>query len=389
MGGAGTREPRDILCLNTGSSSLKFALFAAGAGEDERLRGAVTGLGAERPRLRLWDAGGRLQREAAVDARAAVDAVPLVLEAVAAYTPAAVGHRLVHGGPDHVAPARLDAALLAALRRASLLAPLHLPAQLAVVEAVAARRPELPQVACFDTAFHSRLPAVARRLPLPRSLDDEGVRRYGFHGLSYEYVVEAVGQGAGRLVIAHLGSGASLAAVRDGAPVDTTMSLTPSGGIMMGTRSGDLDPGVLVYLLRTRGWDADAVERFVNQEAGLLGVSGRSADMEALLAARDTDAAAAEAVAVFCWQARKAVGALAAALGGLDTLVFTGGIGEHAAPVRAGICDGLAHLGIRLDAAKNAADAPVISVLDVPCTVRVVPTDEDRMIARHTRAVLA
>jgi acetate kinase len=258
------------------------------------------------------------------------------------------------------------------------------------VEAVGARFPALPQVVCFDTAFHRDLPEVARRLALPRDFGDgAGIRRFGFHGLSYEYVLERLGpSGRGRVVIAHLGNGASMAAVRYGRPVDTTMGLTPAGGFMMGTRTGDLDPGVLLYLMRERGFDAERLDRLVNKESGLLGVSGASADMKTLLERRERDEEAALAVAMFCYQARKQVGAFAAAMGGLDTLVFTGGIGERAAPVRAEICDGLEHLGVRLDAPRNAAHADPLSAPDAGCAVRVVPTREDLMIARHSRAVL-
>src|SRR5205814_5983928 len=303
--------------------------------------------------------------------------------------PAAVGHRLVHGGPDHAAPERVTPQLMASLRRLIAFAPLHLPSALQGIEAVAARFPGLPQVACFDTAFHRRMPEVAQRFPLPRALWDEGLRRYGFHGLSYEYIVETLGTAArGRTIIAHLGNGASMAAVRDGQPVDTTMGFTPTGGFMMGTRSGDLDPGILLHLLAHEGYDVEALERLVDHEAGLLGVSGISADMKTLLAVRGHEPAAAAAVELFCHQLRKHVGALAAVLGGIDTLVFTGGIGEHAAPVRWEACSGLEHLGIHLDSERNARHDPVISADRSACTVRVVPTDEDLMIARHTRSVL-
>ena len=286
-------------------------------------------------------------------------------------------------------PERVTPAVLADLRAAVPLAPVHLPAALACIEAIRARHPDVPQVVCFDTAFHRTMPAVSRRLPLPRALHERGIRRYGFHGLSYEYVVATIGATAlGRAVIAHLGNGASMVAVRDGAAVDTTMGFTPTGGFMMGTRSGDLDPGVLVHLMTHEGCDAAAIERLVDREAGLLGVSGSSADMRTLLERRATDPAAAEAVELYCHQLRKQIGALAAVLGGLDTLVFTGGIGEHAAPVRAEACSGLEHLGVRVDPERNARHDTVISAPGAACTVRVVPTDEDRMIARHTRAVL-
>src|SRR5581483_4736543 len=238
--------------------------------------------------------------------------------------------------------------------------------------------------------FHRRMPEVAQRLPLPRTLWAQGIRRYGFHGLSYEYVVATAGAATlGRAVIAHLGNGASLAAVRDGLPVDTTMGFTPAGGLMMGTRSGDLDPGVLVHLLTQEGYGAAALERLVDHESGLLGVSGVTSDMKTLLEARASQPAAAEAIELFCYLLRKHVGALATVLGGLDSLVFTGGIGEHAAAVRRETCRGLEHLGIQLDPGRNARHDPVISAPGSPCTVRIVPTDEDLMIARHTRRLLS
>ena len=258
------------------------------------------------------------------------------------------------------------------------------------MEAVTARFPALPQVACFDTAFHHRMPELARRLPLPRTLWDAGIRRYGFHGLSYEYIVWRLGPAArGRTIIAHLGNGASMAAVRDGMPVDTTMGLTPAGGFMMGTRSGDLDPGIAIYLLRGKGYDADRLERLVNNESGLLGVSESSPDMKTLLELREKEPAAAQAVSMFCYQLRKSIGAFAAALGGLDLLVFTGGIGERAAPVRWEACQGLEHLGLQLDPERNTAHADTVSRPDSRCMVRVIPTDEDLMIARHTLAALS
>ncbi len=384
---------RSILCLNSGSSSLKFAIYRLedegeallAAGALERIGLADAGLwvrGADRALL--------LERtEDSPDHAAAVDAVFGATARLRLPGPAAVGHRVVHGGARHAAPERVDARLLADLRALAGFAPLHLPGALAGIEAVAARFPDLPQAACFDTAFHRRMPEVAQRFALPGSLWDSGVRRYGFHGLSYEHVLEALGGAArGRVIIAHLGNGASMAAVREGVPVDTTMGFTPAGGFMMGTRSGDLDPGVLIHLMRERGWGAGDVERLVTREAGLLGVSGLSPDMKTLLEARERNPQAAMAVDLFCYQVRKQVGALAAALDGLDTLVFTGGIGERAAPVRRQVCRGLAHLGIELDPASNEAHADTISTARGRCNVRVIPTDEDLMIARHTRRLL-
>lgn len=378
-----------VLVINSGSSSLKLALFRCTPGADEVLlaEGAVAAIGAADGRLWLRTAshGAVIDRAVvAADHDAALEQMLTALAAGDLPPPTAVGHRLVHGGPDHHAPTRVDPALLAALGDAVAFAPLHLPASLRAISAVAARYPGLPQVACFDTHFHHALPEAARRLPIARELDARGLRRYGFHGLSYESIVDSVGATRlGCAVLAHLGNGASMAAVVNGASVDTTMGLTPTGGLMMGTRTGDLDPGVLLHLLAA-GADAGSLARIVNRESGLLGVSGRSADVKTLLAARSQDADAAMAIDMFCYHARKAVGALTAAMGGLDTLVFTGGIGEHAAPVRAQICGPLAHLGVLLDEPRNNSAAAVISAVGSPVTVRVVPTQEERMIARHT-----
>jgi acetate kinase len=383
-------QPR-ILCFNRGSSSLKLALFELGASERRLAAGAIERIGTAEGRLRLRDDANRELADSPADVRdgrAVVEAVFGAVERLGLGAPAAVGHRLVHGGAEHSAPQRIDAPLMAALRRLVPFAPLHLPAEIEVIESVEARLPGSPQVACFDTAFHHRMPEVAQRLPLRRSLWDDGIRRYGFHGLSYESIVDSVDAVAvGRSVIAHLGNGVSLAALRDGEPLDTTMAFTPTAGCMMGTRSGDLDPGVLLHLVEHRGYDAAALDRLVNRDAGLLGVSETTSDMRTLLDERRRDPRAALAVAMFCYSVRKHVGALAAVLGGLDTLVFTGGIGEHAAPVRAEICQGLAHLGIRLDPRSNEKDAAVISAAG-SATTRVVPTDEERMIARHTRRIL-
>jgi acetate kinase len=283
--------------------------------------------------------------------------------------------------------------LLADLHELVPLAPEHLPQSLAAIEAIAGVYPALPQIACFDTAFHRGMPRVAQQVALPRALEEAGVVRYGFHGLSYEFLVdrlraldgERVG---GRAVLAHLGNGASMAAVHNGSAVDTTMGFTPTGGLVMGTRTGDLDPGVLLFLLQERGMSPAEVAELVNRRAGMLGVSGVSGDMRDLLAREASEPHAREAVDLFCYQARRFVGALAAALGGLDTLVFTAGIGEHAAPVRARIAAGLEFLGVELDAGRNAAHAPVISRDGSRVVVRVIPTDEDLMIARQVARLL-
>jgi acetate kinase len=305
-------------------------------------------------------------------------------------SPSAIGHRVVNGGSRYSTPQKITPQILNDLRNLIPLAPLHLPAEIKIMEAVASEAPQIPQVACFDTAFHRGLPEIAQHLPLPRKLYDEGVRRYGFHGLSYEYVLQELGPAAKgqHLIIAHLGNGASLAAVNDNSPVDTSMGLTPTGGVMMGTRTGDLDPGVLIYLLREKKYDAAKLERLVDAESGLLGVSEVTSDMKTLLANRGSDARADQAISMFCRSIRKEIGAFAAVLGGLDMLVFTGGIGEHAAAIREEICRELTHLGVRLDSTKNNVSAAVISSVQSTCQVRVIATNEELMIARHTRAAI-
>ncbi len=382
-----------ILCLNSGSSSLKFALYQLGDEAEALLaEGAVERIGL--PGGHLWIRGAEKEALAEVhrdfpEHKAAVQATFAALEKLNLPQPAAVGHRLVHGGSDHVAPERVDARLLDTLRGLVAFAPLHLPSEIQVIEAVATRLPGLAQVACFDTAFHRRMPELAQRFPLPCDLWNEGLRRYGFHGLSYEYVVEKLGSEAqGRAIIAHLGNGASMAAVRWGKPLDTTMGFTPTGGLMMGTRSGDLDPGILLYLMNEKGYDSRRLERLVNNQAGLLGVSGLTPDMKTLLEKRESEPDANQAVEMFCYQIRKHIGALTAVLGGLDTLVFTGGIGERAAPVRWDVCRGLEYLGVHLNPRRNEVHADTISTSESPCTVRVIATNEDLMIARYTQKLI-
>jgi acetate kinase len=362
--------PLVVLCVNSGSSSLKTALFEVDDAAERALARAAHPV----------ESG---------DYTAALDAALASFDARGLPLPGAAGHRVVHGGPHHAEPALVDDHVLSDLQGLVPFAPLHMPASIAGIEAIRDRW-DIPQVACFDTAFHRHMPELAQRLPLPDSLWDVGVRRYGFHGLSYEYIVGALGAvQLGRAVIAHLGNGASMVAVDGGQSVDTTMGFTPAGGLVMSTRSGDLDPGVPVYLLREQGYDPDRLEQLVDREAGLVALSGDTSDMQVLLERRERDRRAALAVDAFCYQARKHVGALATVLGGLDTLVFTGGIGERAAAVRAGICDGLEHLGVDLDDAANAADAGVISAPGGGCVVRVERTDEDLVIARHTGALVA
>jgi acetate kinase len=387
-----------LLTINVGSSSLKAVLYRVREAEAVEVRVTAERIGLPTSSLRVGDPQGTVLL-------ARSDALPdhaTALEALFAWLRGrgldeglrAVGQRVVHGGSRYSTPTLITDAVLAALRPLVPLDTEHLPQTLRVIEHVRRAYPALPQVACFDTAFHRRMPQVAQLYPLPRDLRAAGVARYGFHGLSCEYILQELRvldpAGAdGRVVVAHLGHGASMTAVHHGVGVDTTMGLTPTGGLVMSTRTGDLDPGVLLYLLESRNLDPAALSRLVNKEAGLLGVSGSSDDMQDLLAREAADPRAAEAVALFCYQARKFLGALVAALGGLDTLVFTAGIGEHAAVIRARICDGLAYLGLRLDAARNAAHAPVISGDASRVVVRVIPTDEDLVIARHTRRVIA
>jgi len=367
-----------ILTLNAGSSSLKLALFDAGPPLRRVLGRSITRVDPDPAEYaRSFDAA-----LAAIDPHGGLDAL------------AAVGHRIVHGGPRYATSQPLTPEVLEALRGLVALDPDHLPAEIALVEAIGARAPSLAQVACFDTAFHRTMPRVARLLPIPLRYEREGVQRYGFHGLSYTFVAEELARVAGesharaRVVMAHLGSGASLAAVHGGRCVDTTMGFTPNSGVPMSTRSGDLDPGVIVHLLREGRFGAEALDDLLSRRSGLLGVSETSADMRDLLARRTTDPRAQDAVMLFCHHVRKAIGGLAATLGGVDTLVFSGGIGENAPPVRAEILRGLEHLGMRVDRARNEASGPVISTDASTCTVRVIATDEESIIARETARVI-
>jgi acetate kinase len=365
-----------VLTINGGSSSIKYALFRKKSEEGLApvFRGAVEKVGGDDDACAtaLWE---RLEQE------------PSFAEA------AAIGHRVVHG-MRHVEPELVSDELMRELREISPFVPDHLPREIHLIDLFRERRPSVPQVVCFDTAFHSEMPGVAKRLAIPRRLDAQGVRRYGFHGLSYAYLMQELARtgGAaaarGRVVLAHLGSGASLAAIRDGKSVDTSMGFTPASGLVMGTRTGDLDPGLVAFLARTEHMTAVQFDHMVNHASGLLGVSDTSADMRDLLERENADGRAAEAVALFCYQAKKWIGAFAAALGGLDTIVFSGGIGENAPLVRSRICEGLAFLGLDLDAAANAAGAPVISAPASRVAVRVIRTDEEVMIARSVARVL-
>ena len=388
----------EILCLNAGSSSLKFALFATGNGEPTPVAsGKIENIGLE-PHLIAHDAaGGTIAEQRWARSENATHETLLGdlldrIEASAGPDLIGVGHRIVHGGTDFFDPVRLDDGALARLDALCPLAPLHQPHNLAAVRAVQALRPTLPQIACFDTGFHHRQPAIATRFALPRALEEEGVRRYGFHGISYEYIVRQLSEidpllSGGKVIAAHLGNGASLCAISDGQSIDTTMGFTALDGLVMGTRSGTLDPGAVLYLFQQKGMTASQVEHLLYSESGLLGVSGISSDMRALLASGDPRAA--EAVDLFAYQIARQAGALASSLGGLDMLVFTAGIGANAPEVRARACARLAWLGVEIDAAANANNDPVISTPASRIMVRVIPTDEERMIAIHTVDLLA
>ena len=379
-----------VLTINGGSSSIKFVLFEAGDTLRRLAKGAISRIGLPQAMLEVKGVNPQNNTSRSVEAPNHAAAVGVVMDWLAEHGGAvvAVGHRVVHGGPTYSQPQRITPEMIEELRRLSPFDPEHLPEEILLIEALRRRFPDLPQIACFDTAFHHDLPRVARMLPIPRHYEGEGIRRYGFHGLSYAFLIGELARlgdpaaKAGRVILAHLGSGASLAAVRDGKSVDTSMGFTPAAGLVMGTRTGDLDPGLVYYLQHTGKMSAAQFQRLVNDESGLLGVSETSSDMQELLQREAGDVRAAEAIALFCYQAKKWIGAFAAALGGLDTLVFAGGIGEHAPPVRARICEGLGFLGVELSEARNMESANTISTESSRVTVRVIHTDEELMIAR-------
>jgi len=394
MDSAGSR----ILTINGGSSSIKFALFEAGGSLRRILDGAIERIGL--PNAVLQIKGGAPADNiskpiAAPDHKAAVGVLmDWIEERNGRDVLTAVGHRIVHGGPNYSQPQRITPEMVEELHRLSPFDPDHLPEEILLTEAFQRRFPDVPQIACFDTAFHHDLPRVARILPIPRRYEAKGVRRYGFHGLSFAFLMGELARldGAdaanGRVVLAHLGSGASLAAVHRRKSVDTSMSFTPAAGVPMSTRSGDLDPGLVSYLARTEQMSAKQFDEMVNFKSGLLGISETSSDMRDLLDREAQDVRAAEAVALFCYQIKKWIGAFAAALGGIDTLVFAGGIGENAAPVRERICGGLEFLGIELNGKRNAENATVCSSDDGRVKIRVIHTDEELMIARSVARVL-
>ncbi len=383
-----------ILCLNSGSSSLKFAIYRCDNGDEvELVRGAVEGIAQEHGRVWIQKPTDSQRQEiprSCLSHQAAFEAAMDSLSTLALPAFSVVGHRVVHGGDQFDGPTRIDAQVLDTLRTLVRFAPLHLPPQIAMIELAQQRFSELPQVACFDTAFFRHMPELAKRYPLPGFLWDAGVRRYGFHGLSYESILASHEEAKiGRTIIAHLGNGCSMTAIRDGQPINTTMGFTPAGGLMMSTRSGDLDPGVLIYLMDHQSYGPRDIERLVNQESGLKGVSGLSGDMQTLLSVRGDNPQAALAIDMFFDSVRQQIGAFAAALGGLDRLIFTAGIGERAVSVRCDICHGLKHLGIALDEAANASNARRISTEQSLCAVEVVSTNEELMIARHSAADFA
>ena len=394
-------EKGNILAVNGGSSSIKFCVYGAGGGLEKLLSGKIERIGQENSTLTYTDSSngphnGKREEMAVKASDLSAAGIFLLgwLEKRGDVFPlAAVGHRVVHGGP-RTAAAVVDDALLSELERLTVYDPDHLPGEIGLMRVIRKSFPDVCQIACFDTAFHANLPAVAKLLPIPRKYMESGMRRYGFHGLSYSYILSELVRVAGpeaamgSVIVAHLGSGASLAAIKDGVSVDTTMGFTPAGGVVMGTRPGDLDPGVLWAILDQEKYSPEQLDNFINHQCGLLGVSETSPDMQELLAKESSDSRAADAVALFCYQIRKAIGAFSAVLGGLDVLVFTGGIGERSSVIRSRICAGLGYLGIELDQRANAADKVTLSGPGVRARVYAIPTDEELMIAKIVNQLL-
>lgn len=383
-----------VLVINTGSSSLKFGLYEEHNRKESLLYdGLGQGIGCGGGKLELRDAQGRVLRSQTIRLASQAEALAHAtqwLNRVSNSKPCAIGHRVVHGGPRLGAHQLITPALLSELRACLHFAPLHIPIALELMEEATQAYPDVLQFACFDTVFHNTMPERAARFALPGKLFDEGIRRYGFHGLSYESIIHQFGATLpGRTVIAHLGNGASLVAVKEGRSVDTTMGLTPTGGIPMATRSGDLDPGMLLYLLRVKRMDADSLEELLNHDSGLMALSGGKADMRELQAAANNgDRPAQLAIEVFCNSISKVVAGYAAVLGGLDLLVFTGGIGEHSARIRSGVCQGLEFLGVLINDDTNRLHGGTISTRQSKVRVCVAPSQEDRQIAHHCRAMM-
>jgi acetate kinase len=389
--------PSSVLAINGGSSSIKFALYQTGKSLELIQYGSVDRIGLPDANLTFTNSKenqkGNLILKSS-DTRSASNLLIDWLEKQNGFSSVrAIGHRVVHG-MNHTQPELITNELLDELHRITPYDPDHLPDEIELIETFRRRHPKLPQVACFDTAFHSSMPRVAKLLPIPRRFDARGIRRYGFHGLSYTYLMEElshledINAANGRVILAHLGSGASLAAVREGKSIDTSMGFTPAGGLTMSTRPGDLDPGVAWYLMRSENLTPVEFSNLINHDSGLLGISETSSDMQDLLAKETSDVRAAEAVALFCYQAKKWIGAFTAALSGLDTLVFSGGIGENSPAVRSRICEGLGFLGIELEEKRNMSNAPVISTNTGKVVVRVIHTEEELMIARKVCLML-
>jgi len=403
---------KNILTINGGSSSIKFALFSTSGARPlpsslrMKLKGQIARIG-------MADTVFSVESADQVENKTENFTRPVIAPNHAAAigrlmdwleekihekenknSIIAVGHRVVHGGPHFYQPQRLTSALLKALRKLSPLDPEHLPTEILLIETLQRRFPDLPQIVCFDTAFHHDLPRVAQLLPIPRRYEAKGVRRYGFHGLSFSYLMaelrrrEGAVMARGRIILLHLGNGVSLAAVKRGKPLDTSMGFTPASGVLMGTRAGDLDPGIVGYLARSEGLDVKQFDEMINFKSGLLGVSETSADMQDLLQRESADPRAAEAIALFCYQIKKAIGAFSATLGGLDTLIFAGGIGEQAPTIRARICKGLGFLGVSIDPGRNHKNAEVISTQTAQVKVLVMRTNEELVIANSASRIL-
>lgn len=387
---------RTILTINSGSSSIKFSLYKAAPEPSPILYGKLDRIGLPEGHFNATDAQGSslVSKDLAMPEHGAAlaELFNWLNRRTEARGMGAVGHRVVHGGARYTTPHRIDRALLEALRGLIPFAAEHLPHEIKAIEAVGSAFPGLPQVACFDTSFHRTMPPVATTFSIPAEVREEGVIRYGFHGLSYEYIIEELSKieperVKGRTIIAHLGNGCSMCAVKAGRSIDTTMGFTPLGGLVMSTRTGDLDPGIIVYLLKTRGYKPDELNELMNRKSGLLGISGISPDMSDLLAKEKTESSARLAVDVFCYQAKKFIGSLSAALGGCDTLIFTAGIGENSPEIRERIVDGLGFLGLEIDNERNRKSNPVIS--KGPVEIRVMKTNEELMIARQTWRVIS
>ena len=392
-----SQTEQNLLTINGGSSSVKFSLYQAGASLQLTLTGKIERIGVSGTCLTFSDTVKEQQDRFTLDADdydAATSFLVGWLEKQIDFTQlGAIGHRVVHG-MRHTQPEMITQALLEELRHISTYDPDHLPGEIDLIEKFRQRYPHLPQIACYDTAFHSQMPRLAQMLPVPRRFDKKGIQRYGFHGLSYAYLLEELvrigdpSATSGKVILAHLGNGASLAAVRDGHSIDTSMGFTPASGLVMSTRCGDLDPGVAWYMMQNENLTSEQFKHLINRESGLLGISETSSDMGDLISREATDERAAEAVALFCYQAKKWTGAYAAALGGLDTLVFAGGIGENSAVVRARICQGLEFLGIQIEEKYNQQNAAVISAERSRVVVRVMHTDEELMIAKSVCHVI-